>query len=79
MEACGGAQHWARRLQALGHEVRLLPAQKVRPFVGGNKSDAADARAIWTAAQAAGHQDGCDQERGAAGDPWRCTACASSW
>ena len=54
MEACGGAQHWARRLQALGHEVRLLPAQKVRPFVGGNKSDAADARAIWTAAQQPG-------------------------
>ena len=37
MEACGGAQHWSRRLQALGHEVRLLPAQMVRPFVGGNK------------------------------------------
>ena len=54
MEACGGAQHWARRLQALGHEVRLLPAQMVRPFVGGNKSDAADARAIWTAAQQPG-------------------------
>ena len=50
LEACGGAQHWARRLQALGHEVRLLPAQMVRPFVGGNKSDARDARAIWTAA-----------------------------
>ena len=33
MEACGGAQHWARRLLALGHEVRLLPAKMVRPFV----------------------------------------------
>ena len=54
MEACGGAQHWARRLQALGHEVRLLPAQMVRPFVAGNKSDAHDARAIWTAAQQPG-------------------------
>ena len=54
MEACGGAQHWARRLQELGHEVRLLPAKMVRPFVGGNKNDAHDARGIWTAVQQPG-------------------------
>ena len=54
MEACGGSQHWARRLQELGHEVRLLPAKMVRPFVGGNKNDAHDARAIWTAVQQPG-------------------------
>ena len=54
MEACGGSQHWARRLQQLGHEVRLLPAKMVRPFVAGNKNDAHDARAIWTAAQQPG-------------------------
>ena len=54
MEACGGAQHWARRLLALGHEVRLLPAKMVRPFVSGNKDDAHDARAIWTAVQQPG-------------------------
>ena len=54
MEACGGSQHWARRLCELGHEVRLLPAKMVRPFVGGNKSDAHDARAIWTAVQQPG-------------------------
>ena len=47
-------EHWARRLQELGHEVRLLPAKMVRPFVGGNKSDAHDARAIWTAVQQPG-------------------------
>jgi transposase len=51
MEACGGAQHWARKLIELGHEVKLLPARMVKPFVGRNKSDAADARAIWTAVQ----------------------------
>jgi len=49
MEAYGGSQHWARRLRELGHEVRLLPARQVRSFVAGNKSDAHDARAIWTA------------------------------
>ena len=54
MEACDGSQHWARRLRELGHEARLLPAKMVRPFVGGNKNDAHDARAIWTAAQQPG-------------------------
>ena len=54
MEACGGSQHWARRLRELGHEVRLLPAKAVRPFVSGNKNDAHDAQAIWTAAQQPG-------------------------
>jgi transposase len=54
MEACGGSQHWARELQRLGHEVRLMSARMVKPFVGGNKNDAADARAIWTAVQQPG-------------------------
>jgi len=51
MEACGGSQYWARELAKLGHETRLIAPQFVRPFVKGNKNDAADARAIWTAAQ----------------------------
>ncbi len=51
MEACGSAHHWARVLGKLGHEVELLPAAQVRPFVRSNKDDAADARAIWLAAQ----------------------------
>ena len=54
MEACGGTQHWARQLQELGHKPRLLPAKAVRPFVAGNKNDAKDARAIWTAVQQPG-------------------------
>ena len=51
IEACGSAHWWARKLVELGHEVRLLPPRSVRPFVLRNKTDAADARAIWTAAQ----------------------------
>ena len=54
IEACGGAHHWARELRALGHEVRLLHAKAVRPFVSGNKTDATDARAIWLAVQQPG-------------------------
>jgi transposase len=54
MEACGGSQHWARSLQKLGHEVKLLSARMVKPFVGANKNDAADARGIWTAMQQPG-------------------------
>jgi transposase len=51
MEACGGAQHWARRLIEMGHQVKLMPAKFVKAFVMGNKNDPADARAIWMAAQ----------------------------
>lgn len=54
MEACGGSQHWARELVKLGHEVKLLSARWVKPFVGGNKNDVADARGIWTAVQQPG-------------------------
>lgn len=49
MEACASAHHWARVLQALGHEVRLIPPQYVKPFVKTNKNDAADAEAIFEA------------------------------
>ena len=50
MEACGGAHHWARAFQALGHEVVLLNARFVKAFVVGNKNDFNDAEAIYTAA-----------------------------
>jgi transposase len=49
MEACGSAHHWARTFTSLGHEVELLPARQVKAFVRGNKDDAADAQAIWSA------------------------------
>jgi len=46
MEACASAHHWARELVALGHEVKLMPAQYVKPYVKRCKNDAADAEAI---------------------------------
>jgi len=46
MEACGSAHHWARKLQSLGHTVRLIAPQFVKPYVKTNKNDAADAEAI---------------------------------
>jgi len=46
IEACGAAHYWARELMALGHEVRLLPPQYVKPYVQRGKNDAADASAI---------------------------------
>ena len=54
MESCGSAHYWGRLLSGLGHEVRLIAAQFVRPFVKTNKTDAADAEAIWEAAQRPG-------------------------
>jgi transposase len=46
MEACGSAQYWARELQQLGHTVRLISPQFVKPYVKGNKNDSRDAEAI---------------------------------
>jgi len=46
MEACSGAHHWGRELTALGHEVRLMPAAYVKPYVKRGKTDRADAEAI---------------------------------
>ena len=45
-EACGTSHHWARELTRLGHEVRLMPAAYVKPYVKRGKNDAADAEAI---------------------------------
>jgi len=46
MEACGSAHHWGRTLRQLGHDVRLMPANYVKPYVKRDKTDAADAEAI---------------------------------
>jgi transposase len=46
LEACGTAHHWGRQLQALGHDVRLLPPAYAKAYVRRNKTDPADAEAI---------------------------------
>jgi len=51
IEACHTANHWAREIVALGHEVRLMPPQFVRPYVKSQKNNAADAEAICEAVQ----------------------------
>ena len=59
LEACGASHHWARELEALGHEVKLMPAQYVKAYVKRGKNDAADAEA------------GCE----AMSRPRRCASC----
>lgn len=46
MEACSSAHHWARKLSQLGHTVKLIAPQFVKPYVKSNKHDAADAEAV---------------------------------
>src|SRR6266576_1162715 len=51
IEACSGSHHIGRQLQAAGHDVRLIPAQYVKPFLKGHKNDYRDAEAIAEAVQ----------------------------
>lgn len=46
IEGCASSHHWARKLRKMGHQVKLLPAQHVKPYVRGNKNDYNDALAI---------------------------------
>ena len=54
IEACNNSHYWARELMALGHDVKLMPAQYVKPYVKRGKNDAADAEAICDRGAAAG-------------------------
>lgn len=50
MEACASAHYWGRKLEALGHTVKLIPPHKVKPYVNGQKNDYNDAAGIAEAA-----------------------------
>ena len=78
MEACAGAHHIGRQLQALGHDVRLIPAEYVKPFLKGHKSDGRGAEAIAEAVQ----RPTCRSWRSRLQTRWicwPCTACARAW
>lgn len=51
LEACGSAHHWARELQKLGHQTRLLPPRETRPYVTRNKTDRSDCQALLEASR----------------------------
>jgi transposase len=51
VEACGGSRYWVREIRKYGHDVRMIPAQFVKPFVKSDKNDANDAEAICEAVQ----------------------------
>ena len=50
LEACGGSHYWAREITRLGHTVKLMAPQAVKPYVQGNKTDGRDAEGICEAA-----------------------------
>ena len=50
LEACGGSHYWAREITKLGHTVKLMAPQAVKPYVQGNKTDGRDAEGICEAA-----------------------------
>lgn len=50
MEACSGSNYWALKFQAMGHDVKLISPQYVKPYVKTNKNDQRDAEAICEAA-----------------------------
>lgn len=51
IESCGGSNYWCRELKKLGHDVKVMAAQFVKPFVKSNKNDMNDAEAICEAVQ----------------------------
>lgn len=76
MEACGGAQHWARELRKLGHKVRLMQARFVKAFLMGNKNDVMDARAIWMAVKQPGKAITVKLKSNS--QYWLCIVCAAN-
>ena len=71
MEACSGAHHIGRQLAAVGHDVRLIPAQYVKPFLKGHKNDYRDAEAVGEACS----DPPCTLWRSRRQSSWICWLC----
>jgi transposase len=78
MEACGSGHYWGRKFISMGHEVRLIAGQFVRPFVKSNKTDTADAHAIWEAAQRPDMKF-VSLKTESNKVCWLCTGCVNNW
>ena len=78
MEACVGAHHLSRKLRALGHDARLMPAKYVRPYSKGQKNDFRDAEAIAEAVQRPTMKFVGPRPR-IRSTCRHCTACGSGW
>src|SRR5262245_58464760 len=74
IEACSASHHWSRELIRLGHDVRLMPARYVKPYVQRGKSDALDAEAICEAVDDAVRDNQDDRATGRAHAPPRARA-----
>jgi transposase len=81
MEACVGAHHLSRRLKALGHDARLMPARYVRPYSKGQKNDFHDAEAIAEAVQRPTMKFGATKtaDQSTCMPCMPCTGCGSGW
>lgn len=69
MEACAGSHYWARELGKLGHTVKLMAPQFVKPYVKSNKNDARDAEAICEAVARPGNALRAGEDRRTTGHP----------
>ena len=78
MEACVGAHHLSRKLRALGHDARLMPAKYVRAYSKGQKNDFRDAEAIAEAVQRPTMKSS-PRRRLISSTCKRCTGCANGW
>ena len=79
MEACVGAHHLSRKLKALGHDARLMPAKYVRPYSKGQKNDFRDAEAIAEAVQRPTMKCVATKSAGSARPAGTCTGCVNGW
>lgn len=79
VEACTGAFCWARKFEALGHQVKIISPQYVKPFVRRQKNDGNDAEAICTAAHANRTFRSSRRRRSSSRTSRPCIALASAW